>query len=71
METFLLSFFVVSLAVLGMAVGALAGRRPLTGGCGGADCADGTGIGCAACGAEGREAEPIGRRRGRSADGLS
>jgi hypothetical protein len=39
MATFLLSFVVIVLAVLGMAVGVLAGWRPLGGGCGGADCA--------------------------------
>ncbi len=40
MAIFLLSFLVVGLAVLGMAVGVLAGRRPIKGGCGGADCPD-------------------------------
>ena len=39
MATFLLSFVVIVLAVLGMAVGVLVGRRPLGDGCGGADCA--------------------------------
>lgn len=59
MEIFVLSFCIVCLAVLGMAVGALAGRRPLNGGCGSADRADGTGIGrCRACGAEGRLGDP-------------
>ncbi len=53
MEIFVLSFFVVSLAVLGMAVGVLAGRRPIMGGCGGVDRADVTGIGCGACGRKG------------------
>ena len=50
MEIFLISFFVVGLAVLGMAVGTLAGRQPLKGGCGEADCADRAGFGCPACG---------------------
>jgi hypothetical protein len=34
MMIFILSFAVVSLAVLGMAVGALAGRPPISNGCG-------------------------------------
>ncbi len=51
MEIFLLSFVVMCLAALAMAVGAIAGRRPIEGGCGGAECADGAGIGCGACGA--------------------
>jgi hypothetical protein len=42
MEIFVLSFLVVSLAVLGMAVGALAGR-PLGRGC------NGEGTGCGLC----------------------
>ncbi len=64
MEIFVLSFIVVSLAVLGMAVGALAGRRPITGGCGGVDCADATGIGCGACGPEAGSAHPLARGEG-------
>jgi hypothetical protein len=51
MAIFLSSFLIVCLAVLGMAVGALAGRRPIAGGCGAADRADEAGIGCGACGA--------------------
>lgn len=47
METFVLSFLGVVLAILGMAVGILFGRRPLReGGCGSVD---GTGV-CAVCG---------------------
>jgi hypothetical protein len=53
MSVFLLSFLVVSLAVLGMALGTLLGRRPLTGGCGEPDSTDRSGVGCALCG--GRE----------------
>jgi hypothetical protein len=41
MVIFLLSFLIVGLAMLGLAVGVLAGRRPIKGGCGGnADCPD-------------------------------
>jgi hypothetical protein len=50
MEIFLISFAVVSLAVVGMAVGVLAGRRPLAGGgCGGKR----DGGSCDICGADG------------------
>jgi hypothetical protein len=49
MAVFLLSFLVVCLAVLGMAVGALMGRPPLAGGCGGPEGADPTGTRCAVC----------------------
>jgi hypothetical protein len=34
MATFLISFVLVSLAVIGLAAGVLLGRRPLSGGCG-------------------------------------
>ncbi len=41
METLLLSFIVVALSILGMAIGVLAGREPLKeGGCG-KDCGNG------------------------------
>ncbi len=55
MEIFLLTFVIVLLAVLGMAVGALAGRQPLRGGCGAPDCAGGGDLGCGACGGGGRD----------------
>ena len=67
MEVFFLSFLVFFLAVLGMAVGALMGRRPLAGGCGGTDCAAGAGIGCGACGVGGRDGKTKDRRSGRPA----
>ena len=35
MSVFILSFVVLALAVAGMAVGVLLGRRPLSGSCGG------------------------------------
>ena len=60
MKIFLLSFLVVSLAVLGMAIGALAGRRPLKGGCGDADCAEGAEVGCGACGTGNQEGDTNG-----------
>lgn len=43
MATFLLSFLVVGLAMLGLAVGVMAGRRPIKGSCGGEGCPDCTG----------------------------
>ena len=35
MNTFLLSFILIALAVLGMASGVLLGRKPISGSCGG------------------------------------
>jgi len=51
MELFLASFVVFCLAALGMAAGALAGRPPLEGGCGRADCRERGAAGCGVCGA--------------------
>ena len=65
MTIFILSFLAVLLAVLGMSVGALAGRRPLQGGCGGKDRSIGAGIGCGACGVEGEDANPRAMRQER------
>ena len=67
MKIFLLSFLVVLLAVLGMSVGVFAGRRPLQGGCGGKDRTIGAGIGCGACGVEGRDGNPVALRERRHA----
>jgi hypothetical protein len=58
MAVFLLSFLIVSLAILGMAVGTLAGRPPITGGCGGVERMDSTEIGCKACRVEAAEMSP-------------
>ena len=58
METFLLSALIVCLAVLGMAVGALLGRRPLSAGCVDKGRSLGAGIGCGACGVEGDDGKP-------------
>ena len=46
--TFLVTFVVVTLAVGGMAVGVLFGRRPIAGSCGGLNAMRG-GKGCSAC----------------------
>jgi len=61
METFFLGFVVVILAILGMAVGVLFGRRPLReGGCGDIE---GTGI-CGVCGGDPGAGEPHARNGG-------
>ena len=60
MATFVLSFSIICLAVLGMAAGVLAGRRPIAGSCGGEAYANGLGPGCGACGAEERDGEALG-----------
>ena len=67
MMTFILTFLVVSIAILGMSVGILAGRRPIQGGCGGKNREIGAGIGCGACGVEGRDGNPAALRIGRHA----
>lgn len=50
MEIFLLSFLIVSLAVLGLAVGVIAGRQPIRAGCGGLGGAEGVVRECEICG---------------------
>lgn len=52
MNVILLSFIVVCLSILGLAVGVVFGKRPLTGGCGETGKSLGAGIGCGACGVE-------------------
>lgn len=46
MATLILSFAIVLLAVGGLALGVMAGRRPLKGSCGGLACA---GLSCRTC----------------------
>lgn len=47
MQTILLAILVVGLAVIGLSVGVMFGRRPLKGSCGGLTCIKGAD--CAAC----------------------
>jgi hypothetical protein len=47
METIFLAVIVVSLSVLGLAAGAIMGREPIKGSCGGVACIKGAD--CAAC----------------------
>lgn len=58
MKLFLLTFLVVGIAVLAMAVGSLIRRRPLSGGCHRAGMALGAGVGCGVCGVEGSDGAP-------------
>ena len=67
MTIFILSFLVILIAVLGMSVGVMVGRRPLQGGCGGKDREIGAGIGCGACGVEGQDGNPMALMEGRRA----
>lgn len=46
MTVFLLSFFIIALALLGMAIGVLLGRAPIAGSCGGLGR---LGLGCRSC----------------------
>ena len=47
METLLLAFIIVLLAILGLAAGVIGGRPPIKGSCGGLACLKG--IDCGAC----------------------
>lgn len=49
MAIFLISFVVITLAVLGMAVGVLCGRRVLQGRCGGLTSIEGLDTACESC----------------------
>jgi hypothetical protein len=46
MMTFVLTALISALAVLGLAIGVLAGRTPIKGSCGGLSC---VGLDCATC----------------------
>lgn len=48
MALFLVTFCVIALAVAGMAVGVVFGRRPIAGSCGGLNAVNGSGA-CVAC----------------------
>ena len=50
MELFLISFLVIVLATLGMALGVIAGRRPIRAGCGKIDALNDADAGCDFCG---------------------
>ncbi len=47
METFILTFIILGLAIVGLAVGVIAGRSPIKGSCGGLACHKG--IACGVC----------------------
>ncbi|MBT8455695.1 MAG: hypothetical protein HKO95_18475 [Rhodobacteraceae bacterium] len=47
MATLILTFLISLLAILGLAIGVIAGRAPLKGSCGGLACHKG--IGCGTC----------------------
>jgi hypothetical protein len=60
MSLFIASFIVVALAVAGMAIGVINGRRGIQGSCGGPDARDGN---CAGCGRAVRRC-PVRRQTG-------
>ncbi len=47
METIILTFVILLLAIVGLAVGVIAGRDPIKGSCGGLACLKG--VSCGAC----------------------
>lgn len=53
METVFLTFIITGLAIVGLAVGVIAGRGPIKGSCGGLTCHKG--ISCSVCKAIGRK----------------
>ena len=55
METVILTFAIVILAIAGLAIGVMAGRAPIKGSCGGLTCLKG--ISCGACKAKRAEDE--------------
>lgn len=56
METFILAFLLICAAIVGLAIGVLAGRAPLKGSCGGLAC---KGLGaCEICPRKSKEARP-------------
>lgn len=59
MATFLLTLLLTGLAVAGLAVGLLAGRKPIAGSCGGLACA---GLSCDTCPNRRPEGRPDRRR---------
>jgi len=46
METFLLAFLVIALAIGGLAIGVIFGRDPIKGSCGGLGCVKGANCAC-------------------------
>lgn len=53
METIILAFLILLLAIAGLAIGVLAGRAPIKGSCGGLACIKG--IDCGVCKAKHRK----------------
>ena len=66
MTVFLISFLVIALAALAMALGLLVGRRPIKAGCGSLLALEGVDGGCEICGGscEGLEMPPSAPRDG-------
>lgn len=62
MSLFLISFFLLALIMLAMAVGVIAGRKPLQGSCGGLNKIDGLGE-CDICGGDMSKCDELTRER--------
>lgn len=63
MEIFLITFIVMTLAVTGMALGVLVGRRGIKGSCGGLNTLKGLESACSACSGSCEGKEEAGRRK--------
>lgn len=62
MGLFIVTFFVMALAVFGMAIGVVFGRAPIAGSCGGLNAVDGSGR-CLSCSRPCRSARRAGANR--------
>ena len=60
METIILAFFIILLAIGGLALGVTVGRPPIMGSCGGLACVKG--IDCGACKAQAKQKQETGEK---------
>ena len=63
MTTLILSFVLIGLAIAGLSIGVLMGRKPLKGSCGGLAAFDGNG-GCDLCGGNPEKCEDLNTGKG-------
>ncbi len=63
MSIFLITFLLMTIITIAMAVGVLAGRKPLQGSCGGLNKIDGLGE-CEICGGDRQKCDELSREQG-------